>query len=52
MKIATAIWRSPSRTEVKPDKKGTVKFRGFSGKYKITWKDNSGNIQTREYYLK
>ncbi len=43
-------WKSNITT--KPDKEGYVKFRGFKGNYKITWKDKLGNIQTRKYYLK
>lgn len=33
--------------ELKPDENGTVKFRGFKGKYKIVWRDTSGNIRTK-----
>ncbi len=37
---------------LKADETGIVKFRGFKGKYRITWTDKEGNIQTTEYYLK
>lgn len=37
---------------VKPDKKGTLKFCGFKGNYRITWKDKRGNTQTMAYHLK
>ena len=37
---------------VKMGKKGVVKFRGFKGNYKVSWKDEDGNVVTREFYLK
>ncbi len=37
---------------VKPDAEGKVQFRGFKGKYRITWKDKRGREQTMEYILK
>ncbi len=37
---------------VKADKEKSIKFRGFKGNYRITWKDTSGNTQTKEYYVK
>lgn len=43
-------WKT--RVTAKPDKEGRIKFRGFKGNYRITWTDNSGNIQTKEHYLK
>lgn len=43
-------WKT--KITAKPDKEGRIKFRGFKGNYRITWKDNSGNMQTKEYYLK
>ncbi len=42
-------WRT--RLEVRPDRDGVVRFRGFRGNYRITWTDRQGNTQTREYYL-
>lgn len=36
----------------KPDRNGQIKFRGFKGNYQITWTDQMGNVQTKEYYLK
>ena len=36
----------------KVDKKGVVQFRGFKGRYKVTWEDEDGNCVTREFYLK
>lgn len=43
-------WKT--KITAKPDKNGQIKFRGFKGNYRITWKDKSGNTQTKEYYLK
>jgi len=37
---------------VKADKNGNIKFRGFKGKYLISWTDKSGNKQITEYHLK
>ncbi len=37
---------------VTPDAEGKVQFRGFKGKYRITWKDKHGREQTMEYILK
>ena len=37
---------------VKPDENGEIKFRGFKGKYRITYTDQRGNKQTMEYHLK
>jgi endo-1,4-beta-xylanase len=37
---------------VKTDKSGTVKFRGFKGNYKISWKDKTGKEQQAKFYLK
>lgn len=36
----------------KADENGTVTFRGFKGRYRISWKDKSGKIQRVEFYLK
>ena len=33
---------------VKADETGTVTFRGFRGKYRLTWTDASGTVQTKE----
>ena len=37
---------------VKPNDEGKVQFRGFKGKYRITYKDKRGKTQTMEYILK
>lgn len=37
---------------VKPNAEGKVQFRGFKGKYRITYKDKRGREQTMEYILK
>ena len=42
-------WKT--KLTVKTGKKGILKFRGFKGGYKLSWKDADGNLVTREYYL-
>lgn len=42
-------WRT--RLTVRPDKDGKVRFRGFKGRYRITWTDRSGHTRTSEYHL-
>jgi GH35 family endo-1,4-beta-xylanase len=37
---------------VKTGKDGVIRFRGFKGAYKLSWKDSDGNLVTREFYLK
>jgi endo-1,4-beta-xylanase len=37
---------------VKVDGNGFIKFRGFKGRYLLSWKDKSGKEQKREFYLK
>ena len=37
---------------VKVGKKGPIRFRGFKGNYKVSWKDAAGNPVTREFHLK
>ena len=43
-------WKT--NTSVKADENGKVKFRGFKGTYRITYKDKKGKTQTIEYTLK
>ena len=43
-------WKT--NTTVKADENGNVQFRGFKGKYRITYKDNKGKTQSVEYILK
>ena len=40
-----------TRLTTKADKQGRVSFRGFKGKYRITWTDKSGRKQSMEYNL-
>ena len=40
-----------TRLTIKADKQGKVSFRGFKGKYRITWTDKSGHEQSMEYNL-
>jgi len=37
---------------MRTDSTGIIKFRGFKGLYRITWKDMSGKESSREFYLK
>ena len=37
---------------VQADENGKVKFRGFKGKYRITYKDKKGKVQVVDYELK
>jgi len=34
------------------EKDGTVKFRGFKGAYRLSWKDKNGTDHVEEFYLK
>lgn len=43
-------WKTSLKKKV--TKTGEVKFRGFKGKYRISWVNNSGETQTKEFYLK
>ena len=37
---------------VKAGENGSLKFRGFKGRYRLSWKDKSGKLQQVEFYLK
>jgi endo-1,4-beta-xylanase len=37
---------------LKATKDGTLKFRGFKGRYIVSWKDKNGNEKQAEFYLK
>ena len=41
-----------TNTIVKVGKNGDIKFRGFRGRYHITYMDKSGKEQVVEYHLK
>ena len=43
-------WKTNDIIMVQKD--GTATFRGFKGRYIISWKDKLGNIQQSEFYLK
>ncbi len=43
-------WKT--RTIRKTDEDGVVRFRGFKGQYKVSWKDKTGIQQHAEFYLK
>ncbi len=42
-------WKT--RTSVKAGKNGAVEFRGFRGKYRLSWQDKDGKECTREFDL-
>ena len=42
-------WKTNLST--KTEKDGTLKFRGFKGKYRISWKDKTGKEQHAEFLL-
>ncbi len=43
-------WKT--KETVVAERDGTVKFRGFKGAYRLSWKDKNGNDQKAEFYLK
>ncbi|MEO9892409.1 endo-1,4-beta-xylanase [Aurantibacter sp.] len=43
-------WKT--RTTVVVDENGQVKFRGFKGNYRLSWKNSAGEEQVAEFYLK
>ena len=48
-KLINGEWKT--RTTVKAGKDGAVKFRGFKGKYRATYKDASGTAKSAEFHL-
>lgn len=38
--------------EAKPDADGNIKFRGFKGKYRVSWKSADGSDNFKIFYLK
>lgn len=48
-KLINDEWKT--RTTVKAGDGGTVAFRGFRGRYRLTWTDAAGNVATREVVL-
>lgn len=49
-KLINEEWRTNITS--KTDNNRIIKFRGFKGKYRITWTDSKGNINTDYFYLK
>ena len=37
---------------IRADKNGQIKFRGFKGSYRLSWKNSAGEEQMVEFYLK
>jgi GH35 family endo-1,4-beta-xylanase len=48
-KLINEEWKT--RITVKSGEDGAIKFRGFKGNYRITYKDSSGKEKTMEYHL-
>lgn len=48
--LLNSEWKT--RLELVPDADGNIKFRGFRGKYRISWTDSDGNEKFMNYYLK
>lgn len=48
-KLINHEWKT--NITVKTDKKGTIRFRGFKGKYRVSWKDKSEKNQMVEFCL-
>ncbi len=42
-------WKTKLTTKIEKD--NIIKFRGFKGKYRVTWKDQQGKIKSKEFYL-
>ncbi|MDP2338978.1 MAG: endo-1,4-beta-xylanase [Bacteroidota bacterium] len=49
-KLINQEWKT--NMTVKAGENGSVKFRGFKGRYLVSWKDMSGKEQQQEFYLK
>ena len=49
-KLINDEWKT--RTTVIVDKNSQVKFRGFKGNYRLSWKNSAGDEQVVEFYLK
>ncbi|MDD4591997.1 MAG: endo-1,4-beta-xylanase [Parabacteroides sp.] len=43
-------WKTSFTTKM--DKSGTIRFRGFKGHYRATWKGKKGRVQTMEFDVK
>lgn len=43
-------WKT--RTAIKVGSDGTARFRGFKGRYRVSWKDKMGKVQSVEFNLK
>jgi endo-1,4-beta-xylanase len=48
-KLINDEWKT--HVTLKAAQDGVVKFRGFKGKYRLSYKDGSGNPRTMEYHL-
>lgn len=48
-KLINEEWKTSITTQTGNDK--TIRFRGFKGKYRITWTDSKGNRNSTDFYL-
>ena len=48
-KLINHEWKT--RMTVKPDEDGKVVFRGFKGRYRVSWKDAAGVARSTEFHL-
>ena len=49
-KLINDEWKT--KTTVKAGKEGTIRFRGFKGRYVVMWKEMTGKECKTEFYLK
>ena len=49
-KLINDEWKT--NTVIVIDENGTAKFRGFKGRYRVSWKNKEGEEQVEEFYLK
>lgn len=49
-KLINDEWKT--RINLKADSESRVKFKGFKGRYRVSWKDNLGNEKLSEFELK
>ena len=49
-KLINREWKT--QMTVRTGENGTVKFRGFKGRYRVSWKDKSGKQHQGEFFLK
>lgn len=48
--LINSEWKT--RLTAQPGKDGRIHFRGFKGKYRVTWTNQAGTTLSQEFYLK